>query len=200
MILPMTNEARLDQWDQGQKGNKCILRLIPGIDLLIPDRRLVGGMDADQMVFQARVRADVTGIPPVQRPYLSLWLMFEYAGVLTIEPVHASIDMIPIKSMPPLQVPDTIASPAVEKAEGGGEGTNPTGAGIFDFLQKIPVVGDVVSAVKAGLNSGFGRGALKFLGNNFLDQPLTLGPPQEKGGRIAGGTIVGAGQLSKYFA
>ena len=127
----------------GGHGNRCCLRLIPGIDLLIPDRRLVGGMDADQMVFQVKMTIDTSGIPYSYLPYLSLWIMFEYCGVLTIEPVHASIDMIPIKSMPPLTQIDAVADATADEASGGGEGTaNPAGAGIFDgikrFFTKIP--------------------------------------------------------------
>jgi len=123
----------------GGKANRCILRLVPGIDLLIPDRRLVGGMDADQMVFQVRVTADLSAVPEGSKGHMALWIMFEYCGVLTIEPVHASIDMIPIKTMPPLAQIDAVADSTVpivgDTMNGGGEGTGtPAGAGIFGNL------------------------------------------------------------------
>lgn len=194
LSMPGTNMTHVRDYGQGQRGNKCILKLIPGVDLLIPEKRLVGGMDADQMVFQVRLTADVTGTLDAAQPYLSLWIMFEYCGVLTIEPVHASIDMIPIKSMPPLSAPDTVANTSVEAASGGGEGTNPTGAGIFDFLKNIPVVGSIYSGIKSAVNSNLGRKVIRFLGNELMDEPPA------KGGRISGGTIVGAGQLGKFYA
>lgn len=157
--------------------SKCILRLIPGIDLLIPDRRLVGGTDAGQLVFQARVRVDIDGVPPASRPYLALWLMFEYCGVLTIEPVHASIDMVPLKSEPPIGNVDTSMDTSVEAAHGGGEGTNPRGAGIWDWIS------GGYKALKGLWNSGIGktvRGAI----DNVLDSQ----PPTKK---VSGGAIIG---------
>lgn len=201
-ILAMrgTDMTNLRDWSQGQRGCKCMLKLIPGVDLLIPERRLVGGMDADQMVFQVRLTADVTGTPDAAQPYLSLWIMFEYCGVLTIEPVHASIDMIPIKSMPPLSAPDVVANTSVDAATGGGEGTNPTGAGIFDFLKNIPVVGSVYSGIKSAVNSNLGRKVIRFLGKELMDEPPSSGEPPNKGGRITGGTIVGSNRLGKFYA
>lgn len=157
--------------------SKCILRLIPGVDLLIPDKRLVGGTDAEQMVFQARVQFDIDGVPRHSKPYLSLWLMFEYCGVLTIEPVHASIDMIPLKTMPPIGNVDTTMDTSVEAAHGGGEGTNPRGAGIWDWIS------GGYKALKGLWNSGIGktvRGAI----DNVLDSQ----PPTKK---VSGGAIIG---------
>lgn len=137
--LPHTDMTDIRGYDQGQHSSKCILRLIPGVDLLIPDKRLVGGSDAEQMVFQVRLTADVTGIPNAMQPTLALWIMFEYCGVLTIEPVHASIDMLPIKAVPPIVGIDVIPDTTVASAEGGGEGSIPQGAGIFgNFLKGIP--------------------------------------------------------------
>lgn len=134
-----TSEAKNRFYKHGGKANRCILRLVPGIDLLIPDRRLVGGMDADQMVFQVRLTADLSAVPEGSKGHMALWIMFEYCGVLTIEPVHASIDMIPIKTMPPLAQIDAVADSTVpivgDTMNGGGEGTGtPAGAGIFGNL------------------------------------------------------------------
>lgn len=123
---------------RGGKGCRCVLRLIPGVDILIPERRLVGGMDADQMVFQVRVNADMSALPPSSQGHMALWIMFEYCGTLTIEPVHSTIDMIPIKSMPALSGIDGVADSTVSP-EGDlpsavpGSGT-PEGGGIFSNI------------------------------------------------------------------
>lgn len=198
---PDSNTANSRNYTQGERGNKCILRLIPGVDLLIPDKRLVGGSDAEQMVFQVRLNADVTGTPNGSQPYLALWVMFEYCGVLTIEPVHASIDMLPIKgALPPIGNVDTVASSNVERASGGGEGTNPRGAGIFDFLQKIPIVGNVYSGIRKAVNSDIGRKVISFLGKELIDpappakrqEPMIQEVPK-------GGTIIGGDVLGKFY-
>lgn len=161
-IIPMlgTDESTIRAYTQGQHSSKCILRLIPGIDLLIPDKRLVGGSDAEQMVFQVRLSADVTGIPDEMQSSLSLWIMFEYCGVLTIEPVHASIDMLPIKAIPPIVSVDVVPDTTVEASEGGGEGSNPTGAGIFGNIFK-------------GIGRAFGK-AISFL-RGAKENPLVQG-------------------------
>lgn len=170
-------------------GNKCMLRLIPGIDLLIPDKRLVGGTDAEQMVFQVRLDADISNVPFVAKENLALWIMFEYVGTLTIEPVHASIDMLPIKAMPPITTPDAVSNPSVELASGGGEGTNPTGAGIFDILG---VIRKGYNIGKDLWNSSMGKGVRRLIDN-------ALSEPAPKGGRLIGGSIIGGGKLGRYY-
>ena len=174
----VTEANRLDYSANGAHGCKCILRLIPGVDLLIPDKRLVGGTDAEQMVFQVRLTADVTGIPNVMKPFLSLWLMFEYCGILRIAPVHADIDMLPLKSIPPIgdvQVPNDVT---IDQISGGGEGTNPRGAGLFDIIKSG------YKLVKRAWNSGLGK-RLRGYADDILD-----GEPSAKvtkGGAIVGG-------------
>ena len=184
-LIQMDNisTSNFRDWTRGQHGNKCILKLVPGVDLLIPERRLVGGMDAGQLVFQVSVEADVTGVPDNQQPYLALWLMFEYCGTLSIQPVHAEIDMVPIKSMPPIGGIDMVTDSSADAATGGGEGTNPTGAGILDWVK------GAYRGVKGLWNSKIGktvRGvADKFLSGEGL--PLKRGP--------VGGTIIGGGDF-----
>lgn len=181
--LPNTGNHGLDprSYNEGQHSCKCILRLIPGVDLLIPDRRLVGGTDAEQMVFQVRLTADVTGIPDSMQPYLALWIMFEYCGVLTIEPVHASIDMLPLKTIPPIgdiELPSQLA----ENATGGGEGTNPRGAGIWDLIKTG------YRFVKGAWNSRIGK---KIRG--VADSILSGEAPATK--MVKGGSIIGGGDF-----
>lgn len=161
-IIPLSHSdmTTIRQFNQGAHYSKCILRLIPGVDLLIPDKRLVGGSDAEQMVFQVRLTADVTGIPDAMQPTLALWIMFEYCGVLTIEPVHAAIDMLPIKAIPPITGIDVVPDTTVASTEGGGEGTNPNGAGIFtNFLKKIPrAIGKALNFVRGVADNPIVRG------------------------------------------
>lgn len=173
--------------------NKCILRLIPGVDLLIPDKRLVGGTDAGQLVFQVQVTVDVTDIPAPCKPYLSLWIMFEYCGILTIEPVHAAIDMVPLKSQPPIGGIDVITNSEADNATGGGEGTNPTGAGILDWIK------GAYKGVKSLWNSSLGktvRGAAdKFLDGGLFMPTSKRGVRSATGGDIIGGSIMGGGDF-----
>lgn len=189
--FPQINGEGIQTEGEGIFGHscKCMLRLIPGVDLLIPDKRLVGGTDAEQMVFQVRLTADISGVPSDARPYLSLWLMFEYVGSLTIEPVHASIDMLPLKTLPPIGTPEAITDTNVASASGGGEGTNPSGAGIFDIIKTG------YKWAKKAWNSKIGK-TLRGVADDFLSG----GEPPAKGGRIVGGTIIGSGGvMGKYI-
>lgn len=186
--LPYTNMPTIRSFNQGGHFCRCILRLIPGVDLLIPDKRLVGGTDAEQMVFQVRLTIDPAGIPDAIQPSLALWIMFEYCGILTIEPVHASIDMLPIKAIPPITGIDVVPDTSVDAASGGGEGTNPTGAGIFtNFLRKIPgFVRQIPNAIGKAINfarsvgesplvRGVGSAILGFADPTGLANPLIDG-------------------------
>lgn len=211
IYMKSTDMTNYRTYTQGQRCSKCMLRLIPGVDLLIPDKRLVGGTDAEQMVFQVRLTADVTGVPDVAQPYLSLWIMFEYCGILTIEPVHASIDMIPLKTLPPIGTIDAIASSNVESAEGGGEGTNPTGAGIWSIWQGIKKGYQAAKKIWnnpwvkkiRGIADSVMSDDLTGVNRQLSTEPVVVAPPpyqpSAKGGRIMGGTIVGGDMLGKFY-
>lgn len=99
-------ESGSGTWLQIHNGNKVgsVLRLIPGVDILIPDNMLVPSSNAKQMNFQAEVQfvmdratGAVTGNEPNGK--LSLWIIFEYSGVLTLSPGHGDLDMMPVKDM-----------------------------------------------------------------------------------------------------
>lgn len=178
--LPGVSDVkRLNYGENGAHGCKCILRLIPGVDLLIPDKRLVGGTDAEQMVFQVRLTADVTAIPSDMKPELALWLMFEYCGILRIAPVHADIDMLPLKTIPPIGDVQVPTNTTIDQIGGGGEGTNPRGAGLFDVIR------NGYRLVKRAWNSGIGK-RLRGIADDVLDgEPATK---SVKGGAIIGGS------------
>lgn len=187
-VIPRSYATNLRDWDEGMANNKCILRLIPGVDLLIPDKRLVGGMDAGQLVFQVQVSADVSSVPDAMQPYLSLWIMFEYCGILTIEPVHAQIDMVPLKSEPPIGGIDTVTNSHADNATGGGEGTNPTGAGILDWIK------GAYKGIKGLWNSSLGK-TVRGAADKFLDGGMFM-PTSKRGVRSAtGGSIIGGGDF-----
>lgn len=153
MIMPPLKPSNLgnkrDWYQQGGHCSRCIYKFRPGYDLLIPDQHLTAGTDAGQLVFQVRLTADVSAVPTAALPYLSLWVMFEYCGVLTIEPVHANIDMVPIKVPPPTNAtPMVVEMPTVApenplatvqqvSSVSENEG-NPTGSGFFgNIMSKV---------------------------------------------------------------
>lgn len=165
------------------------LRMIPGIDLTIPDTELIPGSAANNLVFQAKVTYHFGNDVPANANTsgLSLWILFENTGTINITPNSAFIDMVPIKNLAAATsaansavVP---AGPATTAAESTGEGAagTATGAGFWDTLKNIgkkalgfakenklvskaaklvPGVGDTISAFADQMGYGYEGGAL----------------------------------------
>ena len=80
--------------------NGCgsVLRLKPGIDLIVPDQPLIPGANARNMVFQVQdVQFDIPPHSPTANEY-ALWILFEYVGVAAISPGQCEITMNPLGS------------------------------------------------------------------------------------------------------
>lgn len=91
--LPDPAESTIEGFNPG--AGSC-LRLIPGVDIILPDQQLVPGANAKDMVFQ--VEGDWITPPNMPDNYrdCALWLIMEYVGVLTITPGSCNVDLNPI--------------------------------------------------------------------------------------------------------
>lgn len=108
-ILPKTNErASPDAPGDGDLtvdptasimslGCGSVLRLIPGVDIIIPDQPLIPGANANNMVFQAEIDAYIPPHSAKNNKY-ALWILFEYVGVAAISPGQCEITMNPLGS------------------------------------------------------------------------------------------------------
>jgi len=106
---------------KGFLGAGSVLRLKPGVDLIVPDIPLIPGANANNMVFQ--VSADFY-VPPHSEANgkYSLWLLFEYVGVAAISPGQCEISMNPLGSGEIMAV-SPVMSATSEATEGKLEGT-----------------------------------------------------------------------------
>ena len=103
IVSPKSNARTLEATDNNpinqimSMGCGSVLRLIPGVDIIIPDQPLIPGANANNMVFQAEIEAYV---PPhsLQNSKYALWLLFEYVGVAAISPGQCEITMNPLGS------------------------------------------------------------------------------------------------------
>lgn len=100
-----------------------VLRLIPGVDILIPDNMLVPSSNAKQMNFQAEIQfvmdTDLNaGVTPDFK--LSLWVIFEYSGVLSLSPGHGNLDMMPVTDLSSA-IESAAALPTITPSEVIGE-------------------------------------------------------------------------------
>lgn len=102
-------------------GAGSVLRLKPGVDLIVPDQPLIPGANANNMVFQCSAKFYV---PPHAKELskYALWLLFEYVGVAAISPGQCEITMNPLGSGEIMAV-SPVMSATSESTEGSLEGS-----------------------------------------------------------------------------
>lgn len=76
-------------------GAGSVLRLKPGVDIIVPDIPLIPGANAHNMVLQVRATFNIPPHSSAQTKW-SLWLLFEYVGVACISPGQCEITMNPL--------------------------------------------------------------------------------------------------------
>lgn len=110
-------------------GAGSVLRVKPGVDLIVPDQPLIPGANANNMVFQVSAKFEV---PPHAEEYskYSLWLLFEYVGVAAISPGQCEITMNPLGSGEIMAV-----SPVMSATSESTEGTL-EGSGFWDIVKR----------------------------------------------------------------
>lgn len=102
-------------------GVGSVIRLRPGVDLIIPDQPLIPGANGNNMVFQAKCKFVIPPHSRTQTAY-SLWLLFEYVGVAAISPGQCEITMNPLGSGEIMAVSPVMSSTS-EATEGEVEGS-----------------------------------------------------------------------------
>jgi hypothetical protein len=111
------------------QGAGSVLRLIPGVDLIVPDQALIPGANANNMVFKVDLTCTIPPHAPTPEINYSLWLLFEYVGVASISPGQCEITMNPLGSGEIMA-----ASPIVSGTSDATEGNLEGGAGWLDKL------------------------------------------------------------------
>lgn len=164
--LPIPANYTLPIW--GTFGAGSVLRLIPGVDLVLPEQDLIPGTNAHNAVLT--VEADFTiptGVPPNMRQY-ALWLIFEYVGVATIRPGQCEIDMNPLGDSDlkgaPVVSTEAVVEPSTTEGAGWLDTLKDVASKVHDFAKEhklvskglsfIPGVGGVLSGVANTLGYG----------------------------------------------
>lgn len=111
------------------------LRLIPGVDLILPEQDLIPGANANNMVFQVE---DARFLVPDNYPYnfrhFALWILFEYVGVATLSPGQGQIVMNPLGDGRTAASAEII--PAPEDLEGESQ-VDGVGSGWWDKVKNF---------------------------------------------------------------
>lgn len=174
-------------------GMGSVLRLIPGTDIILPDKQLIPGSNADNMVFQVEVDATLPALPNNYRD-VALWVLFEYVGVATIKNGECFITTNPLGDNPTLTNAPVVSAAQVEgtppaSVEGSGwldtikdwfgkanEAAKKTGI-IGNLLNFVPTVGPMLS--QAAKTLGYGEMGKK--------------RPRQT---VAGGAVMGLGDFT----
>lgn len=167
-------------------GAGSVLRLKPGVDLIVPDQPLIPGANANNMVFQAHVQAIVPpGMSTRQQEY-ALWLLFEYVGVAAISPGQCEITMNPLGSGEIVQV-SPVMSATSEATEGdvetaGGWEKVKKGAQIAAQIAEEGIISKILKHIPGA------EGAAKWAEKHGLGEP-----GRKRGRGMSGGAVMGHG-------
>lgn len=167
-------------------GAGSVLRLKPGVDIIIPDMPLIPGANAHNMVFQATVEAAIPPHSYYNRSY-SLWCLFEYVGVAAISPGQCEISMNPLGSGEIMAV-SPVMSATSEQTEGKLEGS-----GFWDTIKRA--VGIAGQLGDDGILSMILKRIPGAEGVSDWAKKHGLGEPATKRGRnnCSGGAVIGKG-------
>lgn len=168
-------------------GAGSVLRLKPGVDLIVPDQPLIPGANANNMVFQCSAEFY---IPPHSSKHsnYALWLLFEYVGVAAISPGQCEITMNPLGSGEVMAV-SPVMSATSEATEGTMEGSGfwdrvKRGAQIAGQLADDGIISMILKRIPGA--SGAVDWAKKHgLGESGIKRP--------RGGACNGGAVMGKG-------
>ena len=166
-------------------GPGSVLRLKPGVDIIVPDIPLIPGANGNNMVLQ--VEADFW-VPPhsANKSTYALWLLFEYVGVAAISPGQCEITMNPLGSGEIMA-----ASPVMSATSESTEGTL-EGQGFWDKAKKSARIAGQIA--DEGILSRIlkhipgGKDAADWAARHGLGEP---GCKRPRGG--AGGAVIGHG-------
>ena len=165
-------------------GAGSVLRLKPGVDLIVPDIPLIPGANANNMVLQVRANFDIPPHSEAQSKY-ALWLLFEYVGVAAISPGQCEITMNPLGSGEIVAV-----SPVLSATSAATEGKL-EGSGFWDGAKTVARIAGQLG--DDGILSKILRripGAKKAA---EWAEAHGLGEPSAKRGRCCGGAVMGHG-------
>ena len=173
-------------------GAGSVLRLKPGVDIIVPDIPLIPGANANNMVFQAECKFSV---PPhsVEHNLYALWILFEYVGVASISPGQCEITMNPLGGGEVMAL-SPVMSATSEKTEGTLEGS-----GFWDTLKRITGIAGQIA------DEGVISKILKHVPGAEKAASWAaahgLGEPVRKRGRdcMSGGAVIGKGGLNDWI-
>lgn len=168
-------------------GAGSVLRLKPGVDLIVPDQPLIPAANADNMVFQCSAKFYIPPHSEANNKY-SLWLLFEYVGVAAISPGQCEITMNPLGGGDVMAV-SPVMSATSEATEGSLEGS-----GFWDSVKRAARIATqladdgIISTILKRIPGA--EGAAEWAKKHGLGEPACK---RGRGGATPGGAVIGKG-------
>ena len=172
-------------------GAGSVLRLKPGVDLIVPDQPLIPGANANNMVFQCSAEFYVPPHSAAHSRY-ALWLLFEYVGVAAISPGQCEITMNPLGSGEIMAV-SPVMSATSEATEGELEGSGfwdrvKRAAGIAGQLADDGIISMILKRIPGA------QAASEWAKKHGFGEPSTKrSRGGSSGGSCVGGAVMGKG-------
>ena len=169
-------------------GAGSVLRLKPGVDIIVPDVPLIPGANANNMVFQCRAKFNIPPHSETKNTY-ALWLLFEYVGVAAISPGQCEITMNPLGTGEIMAV-SPVMSATSEATEGSVEGS-----GFWEKANKATKIAQqiadsgAISKILACVPGG--KDAAAWAQKHGFGEPA--GKKRNRGGAVCGGAVLGRG-------
>lgn len=203
-------------------GAGSVLRLIPGVDIVLPEQRLIPGANANNLVFKVDATYDFDFSTEADVP-VALWILFEYVGVATFTPGNCMVTMNPLGNggvMP--NAPVVAASDLENVSTTDGSGWLDTLKSIFskansvakqtgivgELLNYVPKVGPVLSGIAKKLgygedgvddetDDGMGDGPAAAAAGPTSTSTSIFGRKRARsnGGNVVGGAVMGLGDF-----
>ena len=188
-------------------GAGSCLRLIPGVDIVLPDQRLIPGANGNSLVFQAEVDFEYFGGGDRDRN-IALWLLFEYVGEAAIAPGQCQVTMNPLGDGKLTSAAPVVTSSQIEDL------STTDGSGWLDILKNLISKGNkvakntkIVSRILGQLGEKYdwakqaGEIASKLgYGYGMDDEMMDVAPPtvsrgKKRGRAVSGGAVMGLGDF-----
>ena len=184
-------------------GAGSVLRLIPGVDIVLPEQRLVPGANANNLVFQVRAKYDFNFASNARAVPIALWILFEYVGVASITPGNCMVSMNPlgngsIMNSAPVVTASDIENPSAIEGSGWLDKIKNVVSRVNPVLKKtklasnllkyVPTFGPALSKVASEL--GYGDSAMED------GEDVAPAPSAKKRNRsTSGGAVMGLGDF-----
>ena len=187
-------------------GAGSVLRLIPGVDIVLPEQRLIPGANANSLVFQVQAEFDFD-YGNCQSVPVALWVLFEYVGVAAFTPGNCMVTMNPlgnggIAASSPVVAASRVEAPSTTEGSGWLDVVKNVFGTINDIAKKTHVISEGLSHIPgpwgeklSGWAKKLGYGEAPMDDDGEGDEEKNARRANKRARDLDGGAIMGLGDF-----